>query len=132
MSEVKNANKHFWSFFGTDFSYFFIWQIVQGFLVLWLKQEAGLSGGQAGFVFSFLAFASLFYQPVFGIISDKLVFKKNLLVTITGAAILIGPFFQWVFIPLLHLNALFGAIVGGFALSFVLNGGVGVIEQYVE
>jgi hypothetical protein len=24
--------KHFWSFFGTDVSYFFIWQIVQGFL----------------------------------------------------------------------------------------------------
>ena len=37
--------KHFWSFFGTDVSYFFIWQIVQGFLVLWLKQEAHLSGG---------------------------------------------------------------------------------------
>ncbi|WP_137597608.1 oligosaccharide MFS transporter [Paucilactobacillus kaifaensis] len=133
----KNNNssapkKHFWSFFGTDVSYFFIWQIVQGFLVLWLKQEANLTGGQAGFVFSFLAFASLFYQPVFGIVSDKLVFKKNLLLSITCAAILIGPFFQWVFIPILHFNAVVGAVIGGFALAYVLNGGVAVIESYVE
>jgi OHS family lactose permease-like MFS transporter len=124
--------KHFWSFFGTDVSYFFIWQIVQGFLVLWLKQEAHLSGGQAGFVFSFLAFASLFYQPVFGIISDKLVFKKNLFLSITIAAIFIGPFFQWIFIPILSFSPLLGAIIGGFALAYVLNGGVAVVESYVE
>lgn len=133
MDQTQNTQKkHFWSFFGTDVSYFFIWQIVQGFLVLWLKQEADLSGGQAGFVFSFLAFASLFYQPVFGIISDKLVFKKTLLLSITTAAILIGPFFQWLFIPLLHFSSLLGAIIGGFALAYVLNGGVAVIESYVE
>ena len=60
------------------------------------------------------------------------VFRKNLLLSITCAAILIGPFFQWVFIPILHFNAVVGAIIGGFALAYVLNGGVAVIESYVE
>ena len=43
----------------------------------------------------------------------------------------IGPFFQWLFIPLLSINT-FGAIIGGIYLAFVLNGGVGVVETYVE
>ncbi|MEO2742990.1 oligosaccharide MFS transporter, partial [Enterococcus faecium] len=70
--------------------------------------------------------------PIFGILSDKLAFKKNLLITITIAGMFIGPFFQWLFIPLLSINTFFGAIIGSIYLAFVLNGGVGVVETYVE
>ncbi|HGF7994640.1 TPA: oligosaccharide MFS transporter, partial [Enterococcus faecium] len=36
------------------------------------------------------------------------------------------------FIPLLSINTFFGAIIGSIYLAFVLNGGVGVVETYVE
>ncbi|HGF7710935.1 TPA: oligosaccharide MFS transporter [Enterococcus faecium] len=129
---MKNESNHFWSFAGTHFTYFFIWATVFGFLLLWLQQVADLDGTQAGIIFSFMAFVSLFYQPIFGILSDKLAFKKNLLITITIAGMFIGPFFQWLFIPLLSINTFFGAIIGSIYLAFVLNGGVGVVETYVE
>ncbi|MGK9306998.1 MFS transporter, partial [Melissococcus plutonius] len=68
----------------------------------------------------------------FGIISDKLLFRKNLILMIGIAAILIGPYFQWIFLYLLNINAIFTAIITGIFLSFILNGGVSVIEQYIQ
>ncbi|WP_180368541.1 MFS transporter, partial [Oenococcus oeni] len=82
-------------------------------------------------VFSMMAGFSLIFQPAFGIISDKLIFKKNLILTISIAGILIGPYFQWLFLPLMKINSTFVAIITGIFLSFILNGGVSVIEQYV-
>lgn len=97
-----------------------------------MEQQGHLDGTTAGFVFSMMAFMSLIFQPIFGVISDRLVFKKNLLATISIASILIGPYFQWLFIPLVHINAALVAVVTGIFLSFVFNGGVSVIEQYVQ
>lgn len=124
--------KHFWTFGGGFFFYFFVWAIVLTFLPIWLEEQAGLNTSESGFVFSAMAFVALIYQPFFGVLSDKLVFKKNLFGTIVVAAMLMGPFFQWVFIPLLDINVIFGAIVASFYLSFVFYAGVGVIESYIE
>ncbi len=130
---TQDANKgQFWSFAGSHFSYFFIWAVVYGYLTLWLETVAGLNGAQSGMLFSLMAGISLIFQPVFGITSDKLGFKKNLLVTIAVAAIFIGPFFQWMFLPILDVNQFLGIAIAGVYLSFILNGGVGVIEQYIE
>ena len=80
---VKISNKKdFWGFPITHFSYFFTWAIVFGYLTLWLEQEAGFNGVEAGFVFSMMAGVSLLFQPVFGIISDKLLMKKTLILVI--------------------------------------------------
>lgn len=130
-SETKNK-KHFLSFAGSHFSYFFIWAIVYGYLTLWLETVAGLNGAESGMLFSLMAGISLIFQPIFGIASDKLGFKKTLLIAISVAAIFIGPFFQWMFLPLLEVNTYVGVAVAGIYLSFILNGGVGVIEQYIE
>ncbi len=124
--------KHFLGFAGTHFSYFFIWAIVYGYLTLWLETVAGLNGAQSGMLFSLMAGISLIFQPIFGITSDKLGFKKTLLIMISVGAIFIGPFFQWIFLPLLSVNTYLGVIIAGVYLSFILNGGVGVIEQYIE
>lgn len=130
--ENSREKKQFWSFAGSHFSYFFIWAIVYGYLTLWLETVAGLNGAQSGMLFSLMAGISLVFQPIFGITSDKLGFKKNLLIAIAAAAIFIGPFFQWVFLPILAVNATLGVVIAGLYLSFILNGGVGVIEQYIE
>lgn len=132
MSQVVKESKHFWGFAASHFSYFFIWAITYGFLTLWLSQQAGLSGAQSGVVFSLMAGMSLLFQPLFGIISDKLVFKKTLLITIAVAGIFIGPYFQWAFMPILAISPVLASIVTGIVLAFILNGGVSVIEQYVQ
>ncbi len=79
-----------------------------------------------------MAGISLLFQPVFGILSDRLKFKKTLLAAISLSAIFIGPFFQWLFLPMLEINMYLGIASAGLYLSFVLNGGVGVVEQYIE
>lgn len=123
----------FWSFPVSHFSYFFIWAIVAGYLTLWLEQVAHLNSGQAGIVFSMMAAMSLLFQPFFGFFSDRLVMKKKLVIIILIAGALIGPFFQWFFIPVLNAtNGFTVAVFTGLYLSFVLNGGVGVIEQYIQ
>ncbi|MBO0410819.1 oligosaccharide MFS transporter [Enterococcus hulanensis] len=129
---VNSKRKSFWSFAGTHFSYFFSWAVIYGYLTLWLEQVADLGGTEAGLVFSLMAGISLIFQPIFGILSDKLKFKKTLLACIALSALFIGPFFQWLLLPLLNINLYLGIAITGLYLSFVLNGGVGVVEQYIE
>ncbi len=128
----KKESKHFWGFPFTHFTYFFMWQIIFGYLTLWMEQVGHMNGAEAGVVFSAMAGLSLLFQPAFGVISDKLLFKKNLLFTISIAAMLIGPYFQWVFLPLMNINSMLVAIITGIYLCFIFNGGVSVIEQYVQ
>lgn len=50
-----------------------------------------------------------------------------------GVGVLIGPYFEWLFMPLLAAtNPFVIAVITGIYLSFVLNGGVSVIEQYIQ
>ena len=130
--KMNSQKKYFWSFAGTHFSYFFSWAVIYGYLTLWLERVAGLRGTEAGLMFSLMAGISLLFQPVFGILSDRLKFKKTLLAAISLSAIFIGPFFQWLFLPMLEINMYLGIAFAGLYLSFVLNGGVGVVEQYIE
>ena len=129
---AAKGRQDFWGFPVTHFSYFFTWAIVFGYLTLWLEQEAGFNGVEAGFVFSMMAGVSLIFQPVFGIISDKLLMKKTLVLIIAIGMIFVGPYFQWIFHPLLALGHMPAALATGVYLSFILNGGVSVIEQYVQ
>ncbi|GEP73910.1 oligosaccharide MFS transporter [Weissella thailandensis] len=132
MSNMVKESRHFWGFALSEFSYFFIWAITYGFLTLWLEKVANVTGAQAGIIFSLMAGMSLIFQPIFGVVSDKLVFRKNLLLTISIAAILTGPYFQWLFMPLFNISPILVSVITGVFLAFVLNGGVSVIEQYVE
>ena len=129
---MVKESRHFWGFALSEFSYFFIWAITYGFLTLWLEKVANVTGAQAGVIFSLMAGMSLVFQPIFGVVSDKLVFRKNLLLTISIAAILTGPYFQWLFMPLFNISPILVSVITGVFLAFVLNGGVSVIEQYVE
>lgn len=132
MSNMVKESRHFWGFALSEFSYFFIWAITYGFLTLWLEKVANVTGAQAGIIFSLMAGMSLIFQPIFGVVSDKLVFRKNLLLTISIAAILTGPYFQWLFMPIFNISPILVSVITGVFLAFVLNGGVSVIEQYVE
>nr|WP_274600366.1 MFS transporter [Gilliamella sp. ESL0232] len=104
------------------FLYFFIMGAYCPFFPVWLKMN-GLDEANTGDVFSFISLFALFFQPLFGLIYDKLGLKKHLLWVITLLLVLFGPFFIFVLGPLLKLNVTLGAIVGGFYLGMVFSGG---------
>lgn len=112
--------------------YFFIWAACTMFLSLWLTNVAGLSSTKTGIIFSAISIAAICYQPFFGIISDKLGMKKQLLWFFILLLVFIGPFFIYVFPALLKTNIILASIIGGAYLGAIFNGGVGAIEAYIE
>ncbi|MCX8699715.1 MFS transporter [Gilliamella sp. B2840] len=124
-------NKNYWVFSLYFFLYFFIMGAYCPFFPVWLKM-IGLDEASTGYVFSFISLFALVFQPIFGLISDKLGLKKHLLWIITLLLVLFGPFFIFVFGPLLKFNVTLGAIVGGFYLGMVFSGGAPAIEALVE
>ncbi|KAB8130749.1 MFS transporter [Gracilibacillus oryzae] len=130
MNNLKQLK--FWNFGGMYYFYFMIWALIFAFLPFWLNNVAELSTSVAGLVFSAMAITALILEPIYGIIQDKLGLKKYLFGFVVLCLLFIGPFVQYAFIPLLETNAIFGAIIGGAYLSLCLNGGVGVVEAYIE
>jgi MFS transporter, OHS family, lactose permease len=126
----KNLN--YWSLSGFTFFYFFASTSAMSLFAIWLGQTLELSGAEVGIIFSINAVATLGFQPLYGFISDKIGLKKHLLWFITFLLMLIGPFFIYVYSPLLHYNIFVGAIVGGIYLSATLLASFGAIESYAE
>ncbi|PKG24610.1 MFS transporter [Niallia nealsonii] len=129
---MRKLNKNYWVFGVFFMFYFFIWAACTMFLSLWLTKEAGLSATKTGIIFSAISIAAICYQPFFGIISDKLGLKKNLLWVFIILLVFIAPFFIYIFPALLKTNIILAAIIGGAYLGAIFNGGVGAIEAYIE
>lgn len=125
-------NPAFWNFGGLFFFYFAIWQLAFTFLSRWLEVEAGMSHGNIGLLNSVMALTAFCLQPVYGFIQDKLGFRKHLFTFVVLVGALMGPFFAFVFTPLVELNQVLGAVVGGLFLSLTLNAGVGIVEAFNE
>ena len=130
MYYLKNTN--FWMFGLFFFFYFFIMGAYFPFFPIWLHDINHISKGDTGIIFASISFFSLLFQPVFGLLSDKLGLRKHLLWIITGMLVMFAPFFIYVFGPLLQSNILLGSIVGGIYLGFIYNGGAPAIEAYIE
>ncbi|MBR6905954.1 MAG: oligosaccharide MFS transporter [Selenomonadaceae bacterium] len=128
----KIFNRDFLNFGGLFYFYFMIWAIVLAFLPLWLKDIAGLDEAQSGFVFSSMSLIALCYHPFFGVIQDKLRYRKTLFGLIAIALLFMGPFFNFAFQSLLDFNVYAGALLGSCYLSLCFFGGVGVVESYIE
>ena len=128
----KIFNRDFMNYGGLFYFYFMIWAIVLAFLPLWLKDIAGLNEAESGFVFSSMSLIALCYHPFFGVIQDKLRFRKNLFGVIAIALLFMGPFFSYLFQELLSFNVYAGALLGSGYLSLCFFGGVGVVESYIE
>lgn len=124
-------NQNYWIFSAYFFFYFFIMGAYFPFFPVWLKMN-GLNQEDTGLVFSFISMFALIFQPIFGLISDKLGLRKNLLWIVTTLLVFFGPFFIFILGPLLQINILLGSIVGGFYLGMVFNGGAPAIEAYVD
>ncbi|MBE5212536.1 MULTISPECIES: MFS transporter [Pectobacterium] len=125
-------NKNFWIFGLFFFFYFFIMGAYFPFFPIWLHDINQISKSDTGIIFACISFFALLFQPIFGLLSDKLGLRKHLLWLITTMLVFFAPFFIYVFGPLLKYNIVLGSIVGGIYLGFINNGGAPAIEAYIE
>ena len=120
-----------WNYGGIYFFYFVAWQFIFTFMGLWLDEE-GMSSTSIGRVSTVMALTALCLQPLYGFLQDRLGFRKPLFAFVVVCAAMIGPFFQFVFKPLIDVNQDLAALVGGMYLSLVTYAGVSVVEAYNE
>jgi MFS transporter, OHS family, lactose permease len=130
--EMKGSKSLYWKLSAYFFFFFFTWSSSYSLFSIWLGQEINLSGSETGIIFSANAIFALFMQPLYGYISDKIGLKKNILFFISILLVFVGPFYIYVYGPLLHYNVILGAIVGGLYLGTAFLAGIGAIESYVE
>ncbi|MDH1497259.1 oligosaccharide MFS transporter [Aeromonas caviae] len=132
IEKLFGLNKNLVMFGAIFFLYFFIMGAYFPFFPIWLHDVNGISKAETGIVFGTISLFALLFQPVFGLVSDKLGLKKHLLWIIIGLLVFFAPFFLYVLAPLLKLNIYLGSIVGGMYIGFVFAGGAPAIEAYVE
>ncbi|WP_281260918.1 oligosaccharide MFS transporter [Photobacterium sanctipauli] len=98
----------------------------------WLEFGVGLSRTEIGIVQSRNALLSLLVLPLFGVISDKLGSRKNLIYTIGLLFAASYPFVLYVYKPLLQSNFTLGALVGALYIASVWLAGLATIDSFFE
>lgn len=129
---MKSSKILYWKLSAYFFFFFFTWSASYSLFSIWLGQEIKLSGSATGLIFSVNAIFALCMQPIYGYISDKIGLKKNILFFISLLLVFVGPFYIFIYGPLLQYNVLLGAIVGGMYLGVSFLAGIGAIESYIE
>lgn len=129
---MMKPNSVYWKLNMYFFFFFFTWSSSSSLFSIWLGQEIHLTGASTGIIFSVNAIFALCLQPIYGYISDKIGLKKYILTFISIMLLFVGPFFIYVYGPLLKTNTFAGALVGGIYLGITFAAGVGAIESYIE
>ncbi|MDF3014117.1 MAG: galactoside permease [Cellvibrio sp.] len=132
MMQLTRSTKNYWLLSTCLFSFFLTWSFAFSIFPIWLNQYIGLSGERTGLIFSLNSLTALLVMPLYGIIQDKLGIKRSLLFAVGVLLILSGPFFIFVYAPLLKNYFYLGAFIGGIYFSITFLAGVGVVETYVE
>lgn len=137
MSKLRKAfkNQSYLQSSVTLMLFFASWGVWWSFFQLWLttpKSGLGLSGSQVGTVFSVNSLVTLILMFIYGAVQDKLVIKRSLLVFASVIATLIGPFFIYVYGPLLRSQFNIGILVGAIVLSAGYLSAVGIFEAVSE
>ena len=114
------------------FFYYFITGGTAPFLAVWLGDVGTLDAGAIGLMFGSQAVFAMLFQPLFGVLSDRLDHRKHLLCVVIGLLIMLAPFMNWVFAPLLRTNMMLAALVGGVYLGITFAAGGGALEVYIE
>ncbi|WP_209368667.1 MFS transporter [Priestia megaterium] len=129
---MKSSKSLYWKLSAYFFFFFFAWSSSYSLFSIWLGQEIKLNGSATGLIFSVNAIFALCMQPLYGYISDRIGLKKHILFFISCLLVFVGPFYIFVYGPLLQYNVLIGAIIGGLYLGVAFLAGIGAIETYIE
>lgn len=108
------------------------WGIWWSFFQIWLTTKQGFTGAQVGTIYSFGCAISLVLMFVYGSLQDKLGMKKTLLRFFITCQIFVGPFFTWVYAPMLAANFYVGAAIGAIYLSVSFLAACPVLEAVTE
>lgn len=114
------------------FCFFFAQAMAISLLSIWLTRSLHLNGAQAGTVFAVNSVGAMLAQPAYGYLSDRMGYRKVVPVCIAILVILAGPFFLYVYAPLLDWVLPVGAVVGGLYLGFTFMAGSYALESYVD
>lgn len=98
----------------------------------WLKTSLHLSGENVGIIFSANFIAALVFQPIYGFISDKIGMKRQVLVFLAIMVGCCGPFFLFIYEPLITTNIFIGAALGGAYLGLTFIAGSFALESYID
>ena len=104
----------------------------RSFFQIWLTTKQGFTGAQVGTIYSFGCAVSLVLMFVYGSLQDKLGMKKTLLRFFITCQIFVGPFFTWVYAPMLAANFYVGAAIGAVYLSVSFLAACPVLEAVTE
>jgi OHS family lactose permease-like MFS transporter len=98
---------------------------------LWLTETIGINYTDVGLVYSFTAIIAVCVQPLFGFISDKLVYRKNLMWMLAIIITLFAPYWIYVFAPIKN-KCFLGALAGGLYIGMAYGAGCGICEAYID
>lgn len=119
----------------TMFLYFASWSIWWSLFQIWLASEdngLGLSGREIGTIYSVNSFVTILFLFGYGIIQDKLVIKRTLIIFCASMSVLVGPFFTLVYKSLIQNHFFIGVILGSIFLSAGFLSATGVYETVSE
>ncbi|MCD8844132.1 oligosaccharide MFS transporter [Staphylococcus gallinarum] len=119
----------------TMFLYFASWSIWWSLFQIWLASKdsgLGLSGTEIGTIYSVNSLFTIVLLFVYGLIQDKLVIKRTLVIFCASASILVGPFFTLIYKNLIQQHFILGVIVGSIFLSAGFLSASGVYETISE
>lgn len=128
----RETQRYYMLLSGLLFFFFFTWSSSFSLFSLWLNQKIGLKGAETGLIFSSISLVALCAQPLYGFIQDKLGLRKHLLQFLGVMLLLTGPFFIYLYAPLLAHSLPLGALVGGLYIGATFFAGTGALESYTE
>lgn len=114
------------------FCFFFAQAMAISLLSIWLTRSLHLTGAESGTVFAVNSVGAMLAQPAYGFLSDRMGFRKVVPIIIALLVILAGPFFLFIYAPLLQWSLPLGAVAGGLYLGFTFMAGSYALESYVD
>lgn len=102
------------------------------FFQIWLINNLHFSGSQVGIIYSFNSAVTLVLMLAYGMIQDRLRLNSSLLIFCAALISLVGPFFSWIYVPLLTNHFAIGVFVGALYIPAAFLATAPLTETYAE
>ena len=128
----QTLKRDYWVLSAFMFSLFVCYSFIYSMYAIWLSQAASLNGKDIGIVFSFNAVAAISLQPLLGFIQDRLRARQHILWLNICTLLIAGPFFEFIYQPLLSNHLYAGVAIGSLYIALVFQAIAGAVETYIE
>lgn len=129
---LRSMGKEYYLLSAMLYFFFVSWAGCYSLLAVWLERTFKMSGAQVGFAYAVFSITALLLAPVYGMLQDRLILRRYLLVWIGVLLSCCAPIYIGVIEPLLNSNIYAGSIVLGLYMGFAFQAGIGALEAYTE